>query len=406
MMDYREKRKRVMAPLLEAKWKGDKESSVFDREPLTQNMEMQTGQTMELLPLHDLMQNLEPPRWLITNILPEKGLVEIFGASGSFKSFIVMDMGYCIATGTEWHGHTVAKGNVVYFAGEGYHGLRWRGTALERHYGKLPDGFYVSNQPLDMSDEATMLEAGEKLKAVGNVKLVIIDTLHRNFGEADEDSARDWGKILKLINKYLVPNADVIIWVHHTGHAEAKRSRGTSSRYASLDTSYLVERDKTTMKVRLECTKMKDAPEPDPLFFEMETVETGHFYEDTQMPITSLVPKRTEETIDRKKTVKLTRRQKDVLAALRLAIKEKGRELPRGVKEREGIFEGRGCTLEEWREEAFKVIDAESYDAKRMAFKRAKNDLQKANKSVFFDGWCYVINDCRRKSEPNKGERK
>ncbi|SFO96889.1 AAA family ATPase [Hydrogenimonas thermophila] len=361
-----------------------------------------------LQPFTALIKDYQPPKWLVKGIIPNQGLIEFFGASGSFKSFIVLDIGYCISTGISWHGHEVKQGNVVYFAGEGHHGLISRVNALQRHYGKPPDGFYRSEKPINLSDEKELQEISEYLKQIGNIQLVIIDTLHRNSGESDEDSAKDFAKVLKNIDKYLAPYAKVIMWVHHTGHGTKERSRGTSARYASLDACYLIKRDDDSNIIEMKCTKMKDAEEPKPMMFEMESIETELINPDTNEQIRSLVPVKTDKTGSTTKDKPLTKRQKDVLSALRLAIKNDGRELPAEIKEREGFIEGRGVKLEQWRDEAYKVIDVDSDDekskmeAKKKAFQRVRKELKERDKVVIYDEWCYVPSDCKRKYQRDK----
>ena len=47
------------------------------------------------------------PDWLVKGILERNTLAAVIGESGSGKSFIVVDIACCIATGTPWHGRDV-----------------------------------------------------------------------------------------------------------------------------------------------------------------------------------------------------------------------------------------------------------------------------------------------------------
>jgi len=361
-----------------------------------------------LIPFAELVKDYQPPKWLVKEIIPEYGLIELFGASGSFKSFIALDIGYCISTGISWHGHDVNQGNVVYFAGEGHYGITKRAMALQKHYEKTPDSFFISSEAIDLSNEENLQEVSEYLKQISNVELAIIDTLHRNSGNINEDSASDFANVLKNIDKYLVPYAKVIMWIHHTGHSTKERSRGTSARYASLDACYLIKRDSNTNIVEMQCTKMKDAEEPEPLKFEMLAVETEIIDPDTNEQIRSLVPTKTDKAVsDNKNDKPLTPQQEDALRALRLAIKNDGRELPAEIKERENITEGRGVKREQWRDEAYKVIDVDSKggdikEAKRQAFNRAINELKKRDKVRFLLDYYFIPSDCKHKYQRDR----
>ena len=66
--------------------------------------------------------------------MPKDDLVVLFGASGTFKSFLAIDMALHIAHGLPWLGRKTAAGSVVYVAAEGAGGLRKRLAAYARHH--------------------------------------------------------------------------------------------------------------------------------------------------------------------------------------------------------------------------------------------------------------------------------
>ncbi len=83
----------------------------------------------------DLM-NAPPLRWLVRSVLPANGLACMFGASGSGKSFLVLDLSASVASGAPWFGHRSTQGEVVYVALEGEAGFRQRVTAWQKHRGE------------------------------------------------------------------------------------------------------------------------------------------------------------------------------------------------------------------------------------------------------------------------------
>ena len=352
-----------------------------------------------LLPVQELLQDLRPPEWIIKDYIPKSSLVEVFGESGTFKSFIVMDMAFCVANGIQWHGFDVKQGNVIYFAGEGFYGLKWRVLALQKHYQMEAKNFYVSKQPLVLIDKESVQNAAKEMEEIGDISMVIFDTLHRNVGPANEDTAKEWGEILHNLDYYIKPLCDVILYVHHTGHKDKERSRGTSARYASLDADYRVERDEMT--ITMTCTKMKDAKEPEPLSFKMEVVDvTDMDREDneTMQPITSLVPVRIKGEVKQKRK-KLTKNQELFMRALRIAVKEKGEELPKEIKDRFGIREGRGARAEYVREEFYKLYESDSQASKRAAYNKLKKDLQSIGEIDFYDDYFWAKRDIDKNIE-------
>ncbi len=76
-----------------------------------------------------------------------------------------------------------------------------------------------------------------------------------------------------------------ILLVHHTGHSDKNRARGNMALKGALDAEYRVE--KTGSGIVIECTKMKDAPEPKPLHFSLASVKLADGQDGK--PVTSAV---------------------------------------------------------------------------------------------------------------------
>lgn len=90
-------------------------------------------------PLRYLIENADvfahgaSPTWLIKGVLPQADLVVLYGASGSGKSFVALDMAAALARGVPWRGRKVRQTNVVYVAAEGAGGFRKRMQAYGIH---------------------------------------------------------------------------------------------------------------------------------------------------------------------------------------------------------------------------------------------------------------------------------
>ena len=70
--------------------------------------------------------------WLIDSLIEAKTTGALFGESTSGKSFVAVDLAACVATATPWISHKIEnKGIVLYFAGEGRHGMPRRFKAWQ-----------------------------------------------------------------------------------------------------------------------------------------------------------------------------------------------------------------------------------------------------------------------------------
>ncbi|WP_162255236.1 MULTISPECIES: helicase RepA family protein [unclassified Lysobacter] len=237
---------------------------------------------------------LKPVAWLVRNYVEADSLALMFGDPGCGKSFAAIDLACCIATGTSWHGNKTTQGAVFYIAGEGQNGLARRFVAWSQHNSIPLAGapLFVSQRPAQLCSAAA---AAEVANAVGGLEavtghkpaLIVIDTLARNFGGADENSAQDMGSFIANLDAFLRAKwrATVLI-VHHSGHADKSRARGSTALKGALDAEYALTKDESGV-VRIDATKMKDAEQPAPLAFKLETVTLDGLTDDEGKPITS-----------------------------------------------------------------------------------------------------------------------
>jgi very-short-patch-repair endonuclease len=114
-------------------------------------------------------------------------------------------------------------------------------------------------------------EVRELIDQIGNVTLIVIDTLHRNFGAGDENSSKDFAQFLNNIDRQLKPCGATILVIHHSGHGDKERGRGSSAIRAAMDFEYKVEKKQADKKLCFSNTKMKDFKPPEAMFFDFRT---------------------------------------------------------------------------------------------------------------------------------------
>jgi hypothetical protein len=255
---------------------------------------IQGGQAQEEAPRFRLVRacDLEPRPmdWLISDLFERDSLVQLFGLPGGAKTFTVLDMACCIATGKDYHGRQVQPGPVVYICGEGSNGIARRLKAWQIANGiELTDKpLFVSTMPAALLDPVNLSAVMAAIDETGyKPEMVALDTLARNFGPGDENSTQDMTGFVTACDQIRSAYGCTVALIHHTGHQEQSRGRGSSVLNGAIDTSFRISREDCG-PVLVENAKQKDAVPPEPFAFRFETVELG-FDNDDGSPATSAI---------------------------------------------------------------------------------------------------------------------
>ena len=256
-------------------------------------------------------------------------LAAVIGESGSGKSFIVVDIACCIATGTPWHGRDVQQGPVVYLAGEGRSGLIRRIGAWAHHHSANPETLMLSSRAIDLGDNHDQLpKVSAAIREMPTPPaLIVIDTLARHSSAA-EASNEEMSKFITNLDALKDEfNATVAI-IHHVGKDAEKGARGPSAFKAALDHELLATKAKSmdglvsdnTGFISLTCTKSKDAEPFAPIGFKLEAVDVldeleRPLAEDDGSPVRSCVLKESEPVVIEKPAQRPGRNQQAFIAA-------------------------------------------------------------------------------------------
>ena len=227
------------------------------------------------LPIYELA--LQPPgKWLVKGILPDADLVVLFGASGSGKTFVALDLAFSVAQGVAWRGHRAEKGKVVIIAAEGSGGLGKRAKAYANFHGiDLNDvDIHVITAAPNFLHEDDLAEVLASIQALGDVSLVIVDTLAQTTPGANENGAEDMGRALANLRIIREVTGATVAAVHHAGKDASKGSRGWSGIKAAADCQIEVLRhDNGQREIHIE--KMKDGEDGTRFGFKLEVIELG-----------------------------------------------------------------------------------------------------------------------------------
>jgi RecA-family ATPase len=164
-----------------------------------------------------------------------------------------------------------------------------RFKALSQKYGEAPKNIRLSRRSINLLDSK---EADDILKIVAELDfkpdIIIIDTLHRNM-VGDENSSEDMAMYFKSIELLARRLDAAIVTVHHSGHGDKGRSRGSSSIKAAMDAEFCVT--KNGEAITFSCTKSKDFSSESEMIFNLHEVELEgemFFDEDDNKQITSV----------------------------------------------------------------------------------------------------------------------
>ena len=235
----------------------------------------------------------KPPEFLIQDLLETDSLSLTFGDPGCGKSFFGINMAACIATGADFHGLKAKQGPVIYIAGEGQSGIARRflawGIRRDIDYKKAP--IFVSLAPVGLCDADQVDAIIESVRAIGEQAgppiAIFIDTLARNFGPGDENSTADMTRFIAGIDRIREIYHSAVHIIHHSGHADKTRARGSMALKGAVDAEYSLTKNNDGI-VRMECKKLKDAELPETMAFKIRSVALPLVDADGE-PVTSAV---------------------------------------------------------------------------------------------------------------------
>jgi len=237
--------------------------------------------SLTLIRVRDLVENIKKPEWVIENVCERDSVMDIYGAPKSGKSFVAVDMALNITLGREWHGHATTKSPVVYLAGEGLRGIARRVKAWEHYYEQDTKNadLFISDRGvrfLDKTDHELLIEHIYAIQdEIGDIGMIFVDTLARNFGAGNENSTEDMNLFIERVDDLKNTFHTCVALVHHTGHNSSGRARGSSVLPAAVDAEYAVKRkddNEDDMCLEFTQTLVKDGKNIKPIYFKFQEV--------------------------------------------------------------------------------------------------------------------------------------
>jgi RecA-family ATPase len=244
--------------------------------------------------------------YLVKNLVPNGGLVVVWGPPKCGKSFWTFDLVMHVARGIPYRGRRVQQRIVVYVALEGDKGFRRRIEAYKRHHGLSDAPFYLITDPIDLvRDDKTLID-NIKQQTPATPVAVVIDTLNRSMS-GSESSDEDMAAYIKAADAVRAAFGCTVIIVHHCG-VDGSRPRGHTSLTGAADAQIAVSRDDPTNEVVVTLEWLKDGAEGDVITSRLELIELGLDEDGEQTTSCVIVAAETEQ---RTQTTKRKRRNRN-----------------------------------------------------------------------------------------------
>lgn len=231
-----------------------------------------------------------PTEYIIDKFLETHSLNIVYGAPGSLKSMIALDMALAVAGGQAWmpglfpggQGAMVKESAVIWIDmdnGQRRTDQRVDAMSKKRHL-KNDAAFYYISMPtpsLIAHDVESMALLHDEIYAL-DARLVVIDNLGLVTGTVEENSA-EMAQVMKNFRWIAEKTGAALLLLHHQrkGGAAGARAgdalRGHSSIEASLDLALHVVREAQTNQITIRSTKTRGVDVPNVVadfFFEHE----------------------------------------------------------------------------------------------------------------------------------------
>lgn len=160
------------------------------------------------------------PKVLIEGVCYRGGKISISAPSKGRKTFTLMHLAYCVATGTDWMGHKVNQGKVLYVNLELMDFSFFdRSRAIERNMNLNPNDTSLDDvfHEVNLRGKMVTIEAMQKFfqdKKPENYSLIIVDPLYKILGKRSENDASEMGDLLNRLEN-IAGNAGASLAVAH-----------------------------------------------------------------------------------------------------------------------------------------------------------------------------------------------
>jgi hypothetical protein len=233
-----------------------------------------TPEPYRLYTVEELL-NLPLPKPLVEDILVAGSFIVFYGQPGTAKTFTAVDIALKIALGRPWFGHAVRRGPVVYVDYEGSADIGQRVKAWLIENDVSASEFSSASfllETVNILDEADIERLFVTIDALAvRPALLIIDTLARAMGGAEENSAKEMGRAIAVVDRLRARYGCAVILIHHTTKS-GETERGSGALRAASHT--MIEFwEENRVNITMHCSRQKDLRPFDDIEFDLIEIE-------------------------------------------------------------------------------------------------------------------------------------
>ncbi len=222
-----------------------------------------------------LDHNYGPVTWIADGLIPDSALTIISGSPASYKTWLILDLALCVATGKQLFGRFSVKQSPVLFIDE-ENGLQ----LLQARVKLLHDDTHADVRFTDLIGFKVSAPAIARLIDVvkeHHIGLIIIDSLVRIHSK-DENDATAIASVFELLRAITKMGVAVVLTHHNRKQGKdqinlAQEMRGSSDILAAVDCHIAVTRNRDDDTIIVAQTKLRTACELKP--FRLRAVKDG-----------------------------------------------------------------------------------------------------------------------------------
>lgn len=224
----------------------------------------------------EILEGIKPRRWLAKDWLPLDAVGAIVAPAGAGKSFFALSLALEITRGGYFAGESLEAVNVLYVAAERPTDQRDRLEAWQvKHSTKAPRGLrvFAPKRPPQLTDKAqdSIAALCEKVRR-DRAKVVILDTFARMTLGLEENSSAAMGPVMEALDRIReATEGGIVLVIHHTGHGDKSRARGSTAFIGALDFEIVLDGDPTALRAKVSSNAGRDDVMPE--WFRIENVE-------------------------------------------------------------------------------------------------------------------------------------
>lgn len=223
-----------------------------------------------------LTMNFPKNLWTVEKLIPTQGISIIASVPGSFKTWLILLMARCIASGEKFLGEfQCQQANVLIVDEE-------NALSMLRNRSELLD--LKEDLPIHISHQSGVLVSDDgcvdeiiKFCLENNIKVIFFDSLVR-IHEAEENSASEISRVFRNIKKFCQKGMTVVLTHHERkekGASARTRLRGSSDILAAVDCLIAISRKGEEKKLVVEQPKMRIDEELEKFEIEIIKNENG-----------------------------------------------------------------------------------------------------------------------------------